>query len=248
VSSHPYADERIADYLEKNGYHPRSNKHGAALCDFFLDDLLYTSNMLCQAGKEGNVVYRRDYVVGKGTQLEWNVDLVLGSPVTKPLAVPQEREIIEGEPKEIWMAVDAKSVMTEHGKARRNRQRDLNSFASIMKHHYPRSVVGGMMLVNIADRFKSPLRPEVTNHADIDRLVEETVQLFREIPRNREEDDMNIDGVAVIVVDHTNIPRDKTRLVSGFPAPQAGDLTHYRLFLNIMKEAFEHRFKSSLGT
>lgn len=100
------------------------------------------------------------------------------------------------------------------------------------------------MLVNIADRFKSPLRPEVTNHADIGKLVEETIQLFREIPRNREEGDVNIDGVAVIVVDHTNILGDKTRLVSGLPAPQKGDPTHYRLFLDLMREAFEHRYMS----
>jgi hypothetical protein len=105
-----------------------------------------------------------------------------------------------------------------------------------------------MMVVNIADRFKSPLRAGVTPHTNIRRLVGETVQLFREIPRNRQEGDANIEGVAVIVVDHTNIPGDKTRLVTDHPAPQTGDLTHYRGFLDLMREAFEYRYLSQSGT
>lgn len=245
MSSHLYADERITDWLDRNGYHPRSDKHGAALCNFFLDDLVYVSERLHRAAREGRVVYERDYVVGKGSLLEWNVDLVLGPPITKPMVVPRETLIVEGQPKDIWMAVDAKTVMTEHDKARRNRQRDLNSFASIMKHHYPRSVTGGIMVVNIADRFKSPLREELTKHTNISRLVEETVQLFREIPRNTKEGDGNIEGTAVIVVSHTNIAGDKTRLVTSSPAPQKGDITYYRRFLELMREAFEYRYLSS---
>ncbi|MCJ7634092.1 hypothetical protein MUP77_17110 [Candidatus Bathyarchaeota archaeon] len=233
----------MADWLEKNGYHPRSDKHGDALCSFFLDDLLYSSKAIRQAAMDGKIVYKQNYLVGKGTQLEWNVDLVLGPPIVKPIAV-QQGKIVESVPKEIWMAVDAKSVMTEHGKARRNRQRDLNSFASIMKHHYPRSVVGGMVVVNIAEQFRSPLRPNVTKHNNIERLVGETVQLFRQIPRNLEESGVNIEGVAAIVVDHTNISGDKTKLITRPPAPQKEDNEYYGKFLEIMEETFERRYLS----
>jgi hypothetical protein len=237
---HKFADEKIAEYLEKNSYHPRSDRHGAALCGFFLDDLLFISEKISDASKQGNLVFRRDYVVGEGTRLEWNVDLVLGPPIEKPLFVPQN--VSQGVPGEIWLAIDAKSIMTEHGKARRNRQRDLNSFASIMKHHYPRSVVGGMMVVNIANKFKSPLRPSITPHVHIDRLVDETVQLFSKIPLNQNENDVNIDGVAVIIVEHSNIIGDKTRLISEKPAPLMGNPTQYRTFLDHIKNELEHRF------
>jgi len=234
-----FADEKIAEYLEKNSYHPRSDKHGAALCDFFLEDLLLISEKIRNASKQGNLVFGRDYVVGKGTRLEWKVDLVLGPPIEKPLSVPQN--IAQGDPRDIWLAIDAKSIMTEHGKARRNRQRDLNSFASIMKHHYQRSVVGGIMVINIASRFKSPLRPNITIHGNIERLVDETAQLFSEIPLNQDENDVNIDGVAVIIVDHSNIIGDKTRLISKL-APLMGSPTQYRTFLDHVKNELEHRF------
>jgi hypothetical protein len=36
------ADARIAAFLEANRYHPRSSKHGDALCAFLLEDLLAT--------------------------------------------------------------------------------------------------------------------------------------------------------------------------------------------------------------
>ncbi|MGC8850560.1 MAG: hypothetical protein ACP5QI_08830 [Candidatus Bathyarchaeia archaeon] len=40
------------------------------------------------------------------------VDLVIGPPITKPIAVPESQKIVEGEPKEIWLAVDAKVVFS----------------------------------------------------------------------------------------------------------------------------------------
>lgn len=241
MSSHLYADERIVRWLDKNRYHPRSDRHGKALCDYFLDDLLYCSNMLRKAVGNGELIYKSDYRVGEGSELEWTVDLVIGPPITKPILIPADKRIVEGEPREVWLAVDAKTVMTEHGKARRNRQRDLNSFGGIMKHHYPNSVVGGVVIVNIANRFKSPLRKGITQHKNIYKLVEETAQLFREVPRTPKEGDKGIEAIGVIVVNHTNIPEDKTSLITDPPAPQIGDVVHYQEFLHLMKEALEYR-------
>lgn len=240
---HTYADERIARWLEKNGYHPRSDKHGKALCDYFLDDLLYECEPLRKASKSGEVVYDTDYTVGEGTALKWTIDLVIGTPVSKPL-LAQERGIARGVPNEILLAIDAKSVMTEHGKARRNRQRDINSLWQIMKHHYPNSVTGGILLVNIADTFKSPLRDkdDITTHRNVARLVEGTIQLFREVDRSKPEGNGGIEAIGVIVVDHTNLPNNQTRFVTDSPAPREGDIVHYRKFIRLIAEALELRY------
>ena len=238
---HLYADKRIVRWLGKNGYHPRSGKHGAALCNFFLDDLFYSSDLLRKAAENGDVVHETDYVVGTGA-LRWNIDLVLGSPVSKPLFVSDEKYISRSDPKDIWLAIDAKSVMTEHGKARRNRQRDLNSLADIVKHYYPNSVVGGIVMVNVSKRFKSPLRDDITEHKNIHRLVKETIQIFKEIPRAHVERGSGIEAVGIIVVDHTNLSGDQTRLVIDPPAPQEGDICHYQEFLRLIKEPLEQRF------
>lgn len=244
MTAHLYADERIVHWLTKSGYHPRSDKHGEAICSYFLQDLLYSSSLLREGAKKGVVVYETDYVVGRGA-LRWNIDLVLGSPISKPLLVTPERRISRGELREIWLAIDAKSVMTEHGKARRNRQRDLNSLADIVKHYYPSSVVGGIVMVNVANRFRSPLRDDITEHRNIRRLVKETIEIFKQIPRADVEGGTGIEAVGIIVVNHTNIPSDQTRLVTAPPAPQVGDVCHYQKSLRLIREALEQRFLAS---
>jgi hypothetical protein len=176
------------------------------------------------------------------------VDLVVGPPssdVEIELPTDGERRIVEGEPEEIWLAIDAKSVMTEHGKARRNRQRDINSFADIMHRHYPGVVTGGVLLINRAERFHSPLRDddEVTVHDSIEKLVRETVDIFRDIERADGEISPNVDAVGCVVVDHTNMnDGHETRLVTEPPAPQPDEMVHYRSFVRILVDTFEARF------
>jgi hypothetical protein len=212
---------------------------------YLLDDLFYKSDRFREAAEDGQIVYREDYTVGEG-QLRWNVDLVVGPPVGDVQArIGGDRPIAQGDPAEVWLAIDAKSVMTEHGKARRNRQRDINSFADIMYRHYPGAVTGGIVLINQAARFRSPLREEgdITEHGNIERLVEETVEIFRTIDRSEGEIDPNVDAVATIVVEHTNMDDDhESRLVESPPAPEVGDVGHYRDFLSVIIETLESRF------
>lgn len=239
---HRYADDRIVEWLNHNLYHSRSDKHGKALCKYFLEDLLNESRFLKETAKESKLVYNEDFTIGQGA-LRWTIDLVLGPPNQEKLHF-RHKGIAKDNPKEIWLAIDAKSVMTEHGKARRNRQRDLNSLANIVKHYYPRSVVGGLVLVNMADYFKSPLREGITHHTNIKRLVAETIEIFNEIPRASIQGGSGIEGVAVMVVNHTNDPKDTTTLIKQSPAPQKRDSANYHGFLQIIKKALEARFST----
>lgn len=245
---HRFGDERIAEWLQEHGYHPRSNKHGGAACQFFLEDLLETSDRIREAARNGELAYQEDVRVGSGA-LSWNVDLLAGPPEGSPDATPevpdQPPKIARAPLDEIWLAIDHKSVMTEHGKARRNRQRDLNSFADIMHYHHPQAVSGGILLLNMAERFKSPLRDEhdITEHKHVVDLVEETLDLFREIDRAEGEVSSNIDAIGVVVVEHTNLDDDhETRLVTDSPAPQVDDIVHYETFLDVIVETIEERF------
>lgn len=242
---HVYGDEKIVEFLDREGYHPRSSKHGEASCLAFLDDILHQSHAIRDAAEAGELVFQQDYTVGSGDS-KWNTDLVVGPPEeSAEVSVDPDRGIAELEPDEVWLAIDAKSVMTEHGKARRNRQRDINSFADIMHSHYPGSVTGGILLINAAESFKSPLRDEddVTSHDRIEQLLPETVDIFRDIERSDGEISPNVDGVACIVVEHTNMDDDEpTRLVTEPPAPQPGDVVRYQTFLEDIIETFENRW------
>jgi len=237
----PDADIRIAAYLEAHGYHPRSSAHGDALCRFVLDDLMSYCVSFRESAEAGRIVYDLNYNVGAGGQMSWNIDLVVGPPKTPVFG--QSLKIRRGEPSEIWIALDAKSVMTEHGKARRNRQRDLNSLHDVLHRRDPGTIVAGLVVVNIAPRFRSPLRiGEPTVHRNIERLVKETIQMYADLPQRSRVDQQGLDAVGVIVVNHTNVKGDGTVLATQPPAPVEGEPLNYRVFLRSVCEAFGSRF------
>lgn len=133
--------------------------------------------------------------------------------------------------------------MTEHGKARRNRQRDLDSFHQFVHRHDPNAIAGGLTVVNIAKRFKSPLRPEVSIHRNIKELVEETMDLLRALPARSALNQMaGLEATGAILVDHDNINLKKTRLVTTLPAPQVGDPLHYDGFLLRICDRYTQRW------
>lgn len=253
--THQYGDERIVEYLRQERewkypknvpYHPRSDAHGGAQCRYFVDDLLYESDALREAANTGEVVYQEDYEVGEGG-LSWNTDLVMGPPEEDvQLSLDEGRSMSRADPEEIWLAVDAKSIMTEHQKARRNRVRDINSFADIMHHHHNRAITAGILLINLAERFDSPTRDpdDITDHPNVERIVDEILDMFRAIDRSGGEVSNNLDGAGCVVIDHTNLVDDdqKTRLVTEPPAPQPGDEVHYQTFVGIIRELVEARF------
>jgi len=255
MSEHRYGDERIVDWLNQERdwsyprnvpYHPRSDSHGGAQCRYFVDDLLYESDVIREAAAASELVYQEDYEVGEGG-LSWNTDLVIGPPADSvQVSSDGDRKMAQADPAEIYLATDAKSIMTEHQKARRNRQRDINSFADIMHHHHEKALTAGILLVNLAEQFDSPLRdPEdITDHVHIERIVGEIIEMFDSINRSEGEISANLDGAGIVVVDHTNLINDvdETELVTDPPAPQEGDRVHYRTFAGQMADWFEDRF------
>lgn len=254
-NGHRFGDEKIIDWLQTErewtyprnvSYHPRSDKHGGAQSRYFVEDLVHVSDAIAEAAANGEIVYQEDYDVGDPRGLGWNTDLVIGPPAGAVQASFGDEAMSRGTPSEVWLAADAKSIMTEHQKARRNRQRDINSFADIMHNYHEESIAWGILLLNIADKFDSPLRDpdDITNHPNIERIIEEIIDLFDSINRSEGEISNNLDGAGLIVVDHTNLPDefDQTNLATEPPAPQPGNRVHYRTFVREMADLFEQRF------
>lgn len=243
------ADKEFVRYLSETGYHPRSSKHGDKLCELLLADLSDECPAFRKAATDGIIRHDMNYSPAESVPLGWNIDLVVGPP-SEAILAPSGRPV-RGVPSELWVAVDAKTVMTEHGKARRNRQRDLNSFATILHMKNPRTIVGGLVVINIASTFRSPLRDgETTVHANISRLVEETVQLFQDLPRAPASGPLpnnlnQIDAMGVIVIDFTNIEDQPAKLVTSSPAPMPGSPIHYESFVRDICRAFAIRFTGS---
>jgi hypothetical protein len=236
------APGRFVDHLREHGYHPRSNAHGKALCEFVLADLLTSCPKIAEHAAQGKLVYdlNRKVIIGAS---EWNIDLVLGPPPGGFRSTPTPAGIPQSPPTTIRIAIEAKTVMTEHGKARRNRQRDLDSFRQFVHRYDPEAVAAALTIVNIAQRFKSPLRPEVSIHRNIEALVRETVALLRALPTRSAPGDLaGLEANGAILVDHDNVNSKRTRLVTTAPAPQVGDPLHYDSFLRRICDRYTQRW------
>lgn len=241
------APELFVKYLTETGYHPRSSKHGDRLCELLLADLMAECPAFRKSAQGGEICYDLNYSPGQAVPLGWNIDLAIGPPTSL-----KQDNLVLGSPRkeppiELWVAMDAKTIMTEHGKARRNRQRDLNSFSSILHMKNPRTIVCGLVVINSAGGFRSPLRDgETTIHANIKRLVEESVRLFEDLPRAPSEGanpkNLNqIDAMGVIVLEYSNVEGESAKLVIDSPAPQIDSPVYYDNFVRDICIAFSVR-------
>ncbi|MFN8625053.1 MAG: hypothetical protein U0587_03565 [Candidatus Binatia bacterium] len=203
--------------------------------------------MFRNAAQQRKIVFQLNFTIDPDSVDRWNTDLVVGPPN----AIGSCREdlngrILRGDLRELWIGIDAKTIMTEHGKARRNRQRDLNSFQNILHHKNPNTIVGGLVVVNMARRFQTPLarqEPGPTEHKNIERLVEEIVAMLNGLARaEAKPGKQGLEALGVIVVEHSNIAGDTTRLVEQPPAPGRGHALNYETFLRELCEAFTIRF------
>lgn len=236
------APERFAEHLRQRGYHPRSNEHGKVLCEFVMEDLLASCPRIVEHAAQGKLVYdlNRKIIVGNSG---WNIDLVLGPPPGGPEQPPRGGAIQRSPPATIRIAIEAKTIMTEHGKARRNRQRDLDSFHQFVHRYDPHVIAAALTIVNSAKRFKSPLRPDVSVHRNIEELVQETLGLLRALPtRSTPPEGAGLEANAAILVDHDNITLKRTRLVRAAPAPQVGEPLHYDTFVRRICDRYTQRW------
>ena len=235
------APQKFVAHLAQHQYHPRSNKHGVALCDYVLADLLANCPKIAADAAGRKLVYDRNRIITVGNN-DWNIDLILGPPPSGLQPPATTDPIVRAVPATIRIAIEAKTIMTEHGKARRNRQRDLDSFHQFARRYDATMVTSALTVVNIATTFKSPLRQVLTVHKKIAPLVQSTIGILRSIQLRSSLDQPGLDANTVIIVDHDNVDSTKTALVAGLPAPQTGDPLHYESFLQRICDRYSQRW------
>ncbi len=236
------APDKFVQHLATFQYHPRSSKHGIALCDFVLEDVLANCPKIAQDATSRKLVYERNQKIIVGNT-DWNIDLILGPPPGNFQAPAGNDPIIKSMPATIRIALEAKTIMTEHGKARRNRQRDLDSFQQFTRRYDSNTISAALTVVNVASEFRSPLRVALTVHRNVATLVQGTVNILRNIPLRSAADQHGLDANGVIVVQHDNVDASKTALVVASPAPQTGDPLHYDSFLHRICDRYGQRWR-----
>jgi hypothetical protein len=178
-------------------------------------DLLATCPLLAQRAASGELVakLRHHQQVGHN---DWVIDIALGTPAGAP-QIPDPGELIRlTSPALIQIAIELKSIWTEHGKARKNRLRDFNAFYSYARQYNPKTIAAAFLVVNASELFLSPLNLVTSNRNPITRhrqkakstlqLVKETIGIFRSIHlRNSVSEPDGLEALGVIVIEHDNI-------------------------------------------
>jgi hypothetical protein len=240
VTSPPYGNPKrypgadgqlgnIDEYERQAGYHPRSDKHSNALAVAIVQDLIDRCVPLRGEALAGRLVYDINMDLRFGTSV-WNVDLVLGTPGQD---IGPQGAIVRLAPATVRVAIEIKSVMTEHRKAVKNRKRDFEAHHEHVHNYSSRAIAGGVLVVNAAERFRSPLREDVTEHGTrpaVRRLVEHCLSEMRNVTE-RGGGRPGMDAKAALVVAIDDIDLWRTRYVTAPPAPQPGDPLHYDSFI-----------------
>jgi hypothetical protein len=229
-------------HLRSAPYHPRSDKHGTALAEAIVTDLIATCRPLAETAGDGQVVWDTNFDLVYGTA-SWNTDLVIGKP-PPGTAPPEEGAIRRTSPSSVQIAIEIKGVMTEHRKAIKNRKRDLESHHAHVHDYDPSALAGGVLVLNIADKFKSPLRhqDDITIHRDPTALISHCIAEAQAISVRGGSSDQGLDAKCVIVVNDDNIEVAAAEYFEKPPAPQIGDPLHYDAFIQRLCAEWTGRF------
>jgi len=182
--------EVIAAEVAATAYHPRTSKHSDTQSQVIVRDLLSDCPALARHAASGELVGKLWHHQQVGHN-DWVIDIALGTPAGKPQAPHASELICITAPALIQIAIELKSIWTEHGKARKNRLRDFNAFHGYARQYNPKTITAAFLVVNAAELFLSPLNLESRNRKPITlhrqkakptaELVKETIDIFRSI-------------------------------------------------------------------
>ena len=151
-------------------------------------------------------------------------------------------------PTTVRIAIEAKSVMTEHRKAVKNRKRDLEAHHAHVHDYDPQTIAGGIVVVNSAETFQSPLRPAPTTHnAPLD-LVRHCVDELSSLTMTSGSSHAGLDANCVVVVNMSNVRLDATPPFAAEwlvqpPAPTPGSPLYWDAFIQRICQLYGARFR-----
>lgn len=227
-------------------YHPRSPTHSRKLSELIKEDLLASTPVL---GDQYN-----SFDVRVETETEWHwpsgrqktLDLGVGVPESGVMESVRAfgTKIISA--RAVLLGCEAKSTMTEHGKSKPRLFDELSSSHDIIHRELDQAIAAGIHVVNIANRFVSPLtqkdgEPLVWTKHTQPAVASDMVDFLRSKVRVRLNlGEVGFDAFCIFVVDCDN--QGACGLWEKAPAPRPGDPYHYESFLRRLAGLYEERF------
>jgi hypothetical protein len=207
------------------GFNPRSQANSNALSDFVVADLQAVCPEIHAAIQSETLVAVQN--PGVRTKVaERSIDLVLRESAAKLVCI----------------AVEHKTIMTAHGKARKNRYGDIIAYCNHMHNHRKECIAGAIIVVNTSPLYENPdgfakglVRPKFK----MDKVVADTIRIFAQIPLRESTDEPNDQpealGVIVLNYDGTN----PARLEDGLPEENQ---IQYKTFIARIARLYVERF------
>jgi hypothetical protein len=141
----------FVQYLIEHNYHPRSSRHSDFLSLLIIRDLIDRCPLIRAKAALGEIVAKLHHHQMVGTD-DWQIDIAIGTCAGNPVPPTSAAELLGSEntsaltpapimfapPVIIQIAIELKGVMTEHGKARRNRLRDFGAFLGHAHRYDPK--------------------------------------------------------------------------------------------------------------
>jgi hypothetical protein len=264
-------EELIVAEVAAEAYHPRTSKHSDNQSLLIIRDLIASCPLIAERAAKGQIVaqLRHNQQIGFN---KWVIDIALGTPAGQPQPPNPPDLIRRTAPALIQVAIELKSIWTEHGKARHNRLRDFDAFQKHAFSYNPKTISAAFLVVNAAENFLSPLnlnavkREPVTRHGQagksVHQIVNETINIFRSLHlRNTVAEANGLDALGVVVIEHDNfnylVGRDEYGKIAakykGFEKPtrvapippnlRVGDPLHYNTMLQRICVAYNERFR-----
>jgi hypothetical protein len=224
--------QRYIEWINANlGFNPRAAFNSNALSDYVVANLRYASPKALDTLIDTDTlvsVKNANVAIGQAGLTVRNIDLVV-----------REKD----PPLSIQLSVENKSIMTAHGKARKNRYGDIIAYCNHMHNHRRDCVAGATVVINTSEAYENPdsfarglRRPKVK----MERVVKDTIKVFESIPlRDSPDDPPELpEALAVILVNYDGVK--PATLVEG--VPDISSLSHYDNFIKRLVEKYESRF------
>ena len=216
---------------EHLGFNPRSQANSDALSDFVVADLQETCSALESALRSGELKPRKNPNI-QTKVAERSIDLVLHERDKTPQIC-------------VRVSVEHKTIMTAHGKARKNRYGDIIAYSNHMHNHSRKCIAGAVVVVNVSPLYENPdafakglVRPKFK----MEKVVKDTGSIFEKIPLRDTPDDPGElpEALAVIVVDYDGV--NASELVTGDLAPNQSNPVYYESFIRRICDLYGKRF------
>ncbi len=175
------------------GFNPRSQTNSNALSEFVVADLRQSCPEIDAAIQLNALAVVQN--PGVMTRVaERSIDLVIRESATKAVCI----------------SVEHKTIMTAHGKARKNRYGDIIAYCNHMHNHRKECIAGAIVIVNTSHAYSNPdgfakglVRPKFK----MEKVVADTVRIFDKLPlrESPEEPNDQPEALAVIVVNYDGV-------------------------------------------